>query len=67
MEHRIIVTAALSHWADGDLHGSVVIGGCREDGTPVEETIAVELPCVATCEDLRRYAKQVLWSLVAEL
>lgn len=67
MQHRIIVTAAMSHWADGDLHASIVIGGCREDGTPVDETIAVEMDAIDMGEDLRQYARRVLTALVSEL
>ena len=67
MPNRIILTAAMSNWADGELHASIVIGGCRADGTPVEETIAVHLPGVECGEDVRLYARRCLAALVGEL
>lgn len=67
MEHRIIVTAAMSNWSDGDMHASVVVGGCRADGTPVEETIGLELPPIECGEDLRHYVRRCLCALMAEL
>lgn len=67
MQHRIIVTAALSNWADGDCHATVVIGGTFADGTPAEEVIGVEMPTVDLREDLRDYARRALLALVAEL
>lgn len=67
MQNRIILTAAISAWNDGDTHASIVIGGMLGDGTPVEETIAVEVDVAYTGESLRRYAQRALAALVGEL
>lgn len=67
MEHRIILTAAMSNWSDGDMHASIVIGGCRADGTPVETTIGLEMPPIECGEDLRQYARRALAALLGEL
>lgn len=67
MQNRIILTAAMSNWADGEMHASIVIGGCRADGTPVEETIAIHLPSAECGDDTRLYARRCLAALLGEL
>jgi len=67
MKNHLILTAAISSWRDGDTHASVVIGGMRPDGTPVEETIGLELPEIEVGEDMRQYARRALAALLGEL
>lgn len=67
MQHRIIMTAAISNWEDGDCHATIVIGGLHADGQNAEDTIALELPPLADVKDLRLYARRALASLLAEL
>jgi len=67
MKNHVILTAAVSSWRDGDCHATIVIGGQRADGTPVEETIALELPELEVGEDMRRYARKALAALLGEL
>lgn len=67
MEHRIILTVAISNWADGDCHGSLVVGGMFADGSPAELTLAVETGPVPVGGDLRQYARRALGALLGEL
>lgn len=67
MQHRIILTAAISNWADGDAHASIVVGGLHADGENAELTTAVELPALEDCKDLRVYARRALAALLGEL
>jgi len=67
MDQHVIVTAAISNWADGACHATVVVGGYTTDGTPIEETFKVETETLSECSDWRVYARRALAGLLAEL